>query len=175
MCISVKILSRSLEGKLIVCSCTSVGDGKVCLLPEYQTRLKHDKHTIALATTCIWINDMISWRLPSEILQSIEQIIYILSCIWSQYETLIIKWMWHNNCIAVNRSVTFHTCSFTMHKKKNDSFCVLPLQNSCWEDNLKLRTKGVARTLTVIFNPRMCSDIELEVGNLTCIRPPWYE
>ncbi|KAL7112688.1 hypothetical protein ACP275_04G018100 [Erythranthe tilingii] len=75
MCITVRILSRSLEAKLIVCSCTCVGDGK----------------------------------------------------------------------------------------------------NSYWENNLKLRTNDSARTLTIIFNPRRCVDVELEVDNLICVRPPWKE
>ncbi|KAK6115030.1 hypothetical protein DH2020_007299 [Rehmannia glutinosa] len=46
---------------------------------------------------------------------------------------------------------------------------------SYWEKNLQMIGKGVARTLTIIFNPRICSDVELEVGNLICIHPPWYE
>ncbi|KAI3449516.1 hypothetical protein Pfo_006181 [Paulownia fortunei] len=75
MCISARILSRSLEAKLIVCSCTFVGDGK----------------------------------------------------------------------------------------------------NSYWENNLQMKMNGVARTLTIIFNPRLCSDVELEVGNLIRIHPPWKE
>ncbi|XP_021647890.2 uncharacterized protein LOC110640740 isoform X3 [Hevea brasiliensis] len=28
---------------------------------------------------------------------------------------------------------------------------------------------------TVIFSPRICSDVDLEVGNLICIHPPWKE
>ncbi|PIN09103.1 hypothetical protein CDL12_18313 [Handroanthus impetiginosus] len=72
-CLSVRILSRSLEAKLIICSCTSIEDGK----------------------------------------------------------------------------------------------------NSHWESNLHMKIEGVTRTLTIIFNPRVCSDVEIEVGNLICIRPPW--
>ncbi|XP_020550070.1 uncharacterized protein LOC105163146 isoform X2 [Sesamum indicum] len=75
MCISMRILSRSLEAKLIVCSCAPVGEGK----------------------------------------------------------------------------------------------------KSYWEDSLRMRMKGVARTLTIIFNPRICSDVELEVGSLILIHPPWKE
>ncbi|PIN18081.1 hypothetical protein CDL12_09243 [Handroanthus impetiginosus] len=74
-CLSVRILSRSLEAKLIICSCTSIEDGK----------------------------------------------------------------------------------------------------NSHWESNLHMKIEGVTRTLTIIFNPRVCSDVEIEVGNLICIRPPWKE
>ncbi|KAM4086621.1 hypothetical protein ACJW30_10G116300 [Castanea mollissima] len=29
------------------------------------------------------------------------------------------------------------------------------------------------RKTTIIFNPRVCSDVDLEVGNLICIHPPW--
>ncbi|KAK6127403.1 hypothetical protein DH2020_038846 [Rehmannia glutinosa] len=46
---------------------------------------------------------------------------------------------------------------------------------SYWEKNLQMKGKGVARTLTIIFNPRICSGVELEVGNLICIHPPWKE
>lgn len=49
MSILVRILSRSLEAKLIVCSCICIGDGKVRLLPEYKIRLRLDKHTLAFA------------------------------------------------------------------------------------------------------------------------------
>ncbi|KAL0389624.1 UNVERIFIED_CONTAM: hypothetical protein Scaly_0319500 [Sesamum calycinum] len=48
-------------------------------------------------------------------------------------------------------------------------------KKSYWEDSLRMRMKGVARTLTIIFNPRICSDVELEVGSLILIHPPWYE
>ncbi|KAG8389456.1 hypothetical protein BUALT_Bualt02G0231300 [Buddleja alternifolia] len=72
---SVRILSRSLEAKLIVCSCTSVGDGK----------------------------------------------------------------------------------------------------NSDSGSNLQMEMKDAARTLTIIFNPRICNDAELEVGNLIHVHQPWKE
>ncbi|KAK4559159.1 hypothetical protein RGQ29_008421 [Quercus rubra] len=31
------------------------------------------------------------------------------------------------------------------------------------------------RKTTIIFNPRVCSDVDLEVGNSICIHPPWKE
>ncbi|XP_051118492.1 uncharacterized protein LOC127242830 isoform X2 [Andrographis paniculata] len=44
------------------------------------------------------------------------------------------------------------------------------------ENNFEMRMKdGAAAALTVIFNPRVCSDVELEVGNLICIHHPWKE
>ncbi|KAL3647994.1 hypothetical protein CASFOL_008962 [Castilleja foliolosa] len=46
-------------------------------------------------------------------------------------------------------------------------------KNSYMDNKLQINMKGVARTLTIIFNPRICSDVELEIGNLICIRPPW--
>jgi hypothetical protein len=30
------------------------------------------------------------------------------------------------------------------------------------------------RKTTIIFNPRVCSDVDLEVGNSIRIHPPWY-
>lgn len=43
-----------------------------------------------------------------------------------------------------------------------------PLQNG----DEYIATEGEKRT--VIFSPRVCSDVELEVGNLIRINPPWY-
>ncbi|KAK4418161.1 hypothetical protein Salat_2228800 [Sesamum alatum] len=48
-------------------------------------------------------------------------------------------------------------------------------KKSYWEDKLQMRMKGVATTLTIIFNTRICSDVELEVGSLILIHPPWKE
>ncbi|GFP85630.1 nuclear transcription factor y subunit b-5 [Phtheirospermum japonicum] len=48
-------------------------------------------------------------------------------------------------------------------------------KNSCMDSNFQMNTKDVVRTLTIIFNPRICSDVELEIGNLICIRSPWRE
>jgi hypothetical protein len=30
------------------------------------------------------------------------------------------------------------------------------------------------RIRTVIFSPRVCSNVDLDLGNLICIYPPWY-
>ncbi|GER35230.1 sodium channel protein type 9 subunit alpha [Striga asiatica] len=48
-------------------------------------------------------------------------------------------------------------------------------KSSYWESNVELKVKGKQKTLTIIFNPRVCKDVELEVGNLISIRPPWTE
>ncbi|KAJ6941037.1 hypothetical protein NC652_007223 [Populus alba x Populus x berolinensis] len=31
------------------------------------------------------------------------------------------------------------------------------------------------RIRTVIFSPRVCSNVDLDLGNLICIYPPWKE
>ncbi|KAK3041480.1 hypothetical protein RJ639_000457 [Escallonia herrerae] len=48
-------------------------------------------------------------------------------------------------------------------------------EGSQWVDNRKMIPESGGRTLTVIFSLRSCSDIELEVGKLIRIRPPWKE
>ncbi|KAL8530873.1 hypothetical protein ACS0TY_007777 [Phlomoides rotata] len=48
-------------------------------------------------------------------------------------------------------------------------------KNSYWESNLETIMKSVTRNLTIIFNPRMCGDVDLEVGNLIRVHPPWKE
>ncbi|CAA0832041.1 Unknown protein [Striga hermonthica] len=48
-------------------------------------------------------------------------------------------------------------------------------KSSYWESDVEVKVKGIQKTLTIIFNPRVCKDVELEVGNLISIRPPWTE
>lgn len=48
------------------------------------------------------------------------------------------------------------------------------IQQNEWVDNHQIERK-IGRTTIVIFNSRLCSDIELEVGNLIRIYPPWKE
>ncbi|KAH6766378.1 hypothetical protein C2S52_017361 [Perilla frutescens var. hirtella] len=52
--------------------------------------------------------------------------------------------------------------------------CVGDGKNSSRE-NLEMELRSITRTMTIIFNPRMSSDVDLEVGNLICIHPPWKE
>ncbi|XP_022847271.1 uncharacterized protein LOC111369831 isoform X3 [Olea europaea var. sylvestris] len=46
-------------------------------------------------------------------------------------------------------------------------------ESSCWEKNMQPKMKIWGRTLTIIFNSRICCDVDLEVGNLICIHSPW--
>ncbi|KAL2507686.1 hypothetical protein Fot_31333 [Forsythia ovata] len=46
-------------------------------------------------------------------------------------------------------------------------------ESSYWEKNLQIKMESGGRTLTIIFNSRICSDVDLEVGNLVRIHPPW--
>ena len=50
--------------------------------------------------------------------------------------------------------------------------CLL-LQNPTPSGSPQIMINGGRKT-TIIFNPRVCSDVDLEVGNLICIHPPWY-
>ncbi|CAI9778490.1 unnamed protein product [Fraxinus pennsylvanica] len=46
-------------------------------------------------------------------------------------------------------------------------------ESSYWGENLQTEMKSGGRTLTIIFNSRICSDVDLEVGNLIRIHYPW--
>ncbi|KAL3498191.1 hypothetical protein ACH5RR_040923 [Cinchona calisaya] len=48
-------------------------------------------------------------------------------------------------------------------------------ENSQLVNNLHMRKQIEERTLTIIFTSRICGHIELEVGNLIRIQPPWKE
>lgn len=46
------------------------------------------------------------------------------------------------------------------------------IKSVCLQGSQKLVDKE--REGTVIFSPRICGDVDLEVGSLICIHPPWY-
>ncbi|KAK3007861.1 hypothetical protein RJ639_014590 [Escallonia herrerae] len=99
-CIDVRIMSKHLEAKLNVCSCSVAGDDEV--------------------------------------------------------------YMW---TLSIHSKLLVH-----------ESLLLCPSQQgSQWMDNHKMRLESGGRTLTVIFSLRSCSDIELEVGKVIRIHPPWKE
>ncbi|CAI9779111.1 unnamed protein product [Fraxinus pennsylvanica] len=48
-------------------------------------------------------------------------------------------------------------------------------ESSYLGENLQTKMRSGGRTLTIIFNSRICSDVDLEAGNLIRIHYPWYE
>ncbi|KAI3864098.1 hypothetical protein MKW98_031690 [Papaver atlanticum] len=72
-------------------------------------------------------------------------------CIW-------VKIM--SRCLEAKLTV----CECSCQEKNENSHCASP--NS---------SINIGSKTTIIFNPRMCSDVEIEVGNIICIHPPWNE
>ncbi|KAI3848236.1 hypothetical protein MKX03_003514 [Papaver bracteatum] len=70
-------------------------------------------------------------------------------CIW-------VKIM--SRCLEAKLTV----CECSCQEKNENSHCASP--NS---------SINIGSKTTIIFNPRMCSDVEIEVGNVICIHPPW--
>lgn len=42
-------------------------------------------------------------------------------------------------------------------------------------NSLQMKMRNAERTLTIIFNSKMCSNVNLEVGNVIRLHPPWKE
>lgn len=43
-----------------------------------------------------------------------------------------------------------------------------------WQQDSQNILENEGQKGTVIFNQRICGDIDLEIGKLICIHPPWY-
>ncbi|KAK9282458.1 hypothetical protein L1049_005376 [Liquidambar formosana] len=48
-------------------------------------------------------------------------------------------------------------------------------ESSQWPESPQTTRENGGRKITIIFNSRVCGDVELEVGNLIRIHPPWKE
>lgn len=44
-----------------------------------------------------------------------------------------------------------------------------------WQQDSQKILENEGQKGTVIFNQRICGDIDLEIGKLICIHPPWKE
>ncbi|KAK7843256.1 hypothetical protein CFP56_012772 [Quercus suber] len=64
-------------------------------------------------------------------------------------------------------------CSFGENIEVMIEGACLLLQSPTPSGSPQIMINGGRKT-TIIFNPRICSDVELEVGNSICIYPPWY-
>lgn len=66
--------------------------------------------------------------------------------------------------VEQNRSVVLGDCNLQFYFYLQGSECLSNLQKG----------KGIAgRKLTIIFNSRICKDVELETGNVIRIHQPW--
>ncbi|XP_059625705.1 uncharacterized protein LOC132268855 isoform X2 [Cornus florida] len=65
---------------------------------------------------------------------------------------------------SLEAKLTVCCCSLSIDKK-----------SSHWAGRPLITKENGERTLTIIFSSKACGDVELEVGNLVRIHPPWYE
>ncbi|KAA8543124.1 hypothetical protein F0562_021381 [Nyssa sinensis] len=65
---------------------------------------------------------------------------------------------------SLEAKLTVCCCSFSGDK-----------ESSHWAESRLMTKENGERTLKIIFSSRVCGDVELEVGNMIRIHPPWKE